>query len=183
MTSPLPAAGADAGPSAHGQDEAAGPPEGVQPIDRAAARVLLVDALDRVLLLRGFDPTAPARGRYWMTVGGGIDAGESSVQAAARELHEETGLRVDPGALGEPVFDEVAVFGFEGRWYRQTQAFYLLRVDSWDVSPRHLTAVELRSVDRHRWWSIAELESTRERVYPAELPALLRRLCASGEDG
>ena len=34
----------------------------------------------------------PAQGGYWHSVAGGVEAGETAAQAAARELEEETGL-------------------------------------------------------------------------------------------
>src|SRR4051794_2602675 len=98
------------------------------PIPRRAARVLLVDAESRVLLLRGFDPGRP-HVRYWMTIGGGIDPGETSAQAAARELREETGLAVQPELLGERVWQQTTQFPFDGRWYRQSQDFFQLRIE------------------------------------------------------
>src|ERR1700741_4782643 len=89
-------------------------------IPRQAARVLLLDAAGRVLLLRGFDPAMPAH-RYWFTVGGGLDDGESMLDAAARELFEETGLRVSPDRLEGPVWHERTRFPFDGHWYVQEQ--------------------------------------------------------------
>ncbi|MGH3738177.1 MAG: NUDIX hydrolase [Micromonosporaceae bacterium] len=147
---------------------------------RRGARVLLVNATERVLLLRGADPAQPGV-RYWFTVGGGLDPGESPVQGAARELHEETGLLVPPSALGAPVWHEVAEFPFDGRWYRQEQDFFLLRVAEWQVSRAGWDEVERRTVDAVRWWSVPELEMTDETYYPVGLAALLRGLLAGGE--
>ncbi|MBC7679310.1 MAG: NUDIX domain-containing protein, partial [Pseudorhodobacter sp.] len=63
------------------------------PVARTAARVLLLDGRDRVLLFRGGDPHLPERGTWWFTPGGGLDPGEQTVDGAVRELFEETGLR------------------------------------------------------------------------------------------
>lgn len=60
---------------------------------RQAARVVLLDDRDRVLLFRGFDPAHPDRGSWWFTPGGGINPSESLEEAAPRELAEETGIR------------------------------------------------------------------------------------------
>lgn len=144
-------------------------------ISRLAARVLLVDGAERVLLLHGRDP-----GRldhvYWFTPGGGQEAGESAVTTAARELYEEVGRPTDPAELGEPVWQEEMEFGFDGRWYRQIQEFFLLRVESHRVDLSGMDEVEAGSIDGYRWWSVPELESTDETYYPAHLPVLLRSL-------
>lgn len=135
--------------------------------------MLLIDAVDRVLLFRGFDPARPEH-RYWFTVGGGVAAGESLAVGAARELREETGLALDPAELGEPIWSEVTEFPIDGIWYRQEQDFFVARVPSWEVCVDGFDAVERRSIDGFRWWTLAELEGTHERYYPAELPSLLR---------
>jgi 8-oxo-dGTP pyrophosphatase MutT (NUDIX family) len=146
-----------------------------QPIARLAARVLLIDEADRVLLFHGIDPADPTDD-YWVTPGGGLESGESPVQGAVRELFEETGLRVDPAELGEPVFRNVVEFSFDGRRYRQEQDFFLLRVPSWEVDTTNFDDIERVAMDGHRWWLADELASTGERYYPEILPDLLRRL-------
>ncbi len=146
-----------------------------QPIPRTAARVLLIDEADRILLFHGIDPANPAD-VYWVTPGGGLDPGETPAQGASRELFEETGLRVNPAELGEPVFRNVIEFSFDRRSYRQEQDFFLLRVPSWEVDTSNFDDTERIAVDGHRWWSVAELESTPECIYPEVLPSLLRSL-------
>lgn len=143
------------------------------PIPRRAARILVVDAQGRVLLFRGFDPGRPGI-RYWFTAGGGLDEGETSAEAAVRELREETGLSVRPERLGEPVWHQVTDFPFDGRWYRQDQDFYLLRVDTLEVNIDGFEEVERASIDDYRWWTLTELEETPQRFYPDELVDMLR---------
>lgn len=146
-------------------------------IDRRAGRVLIVDPAGRTLLLHGGDPARPEQ-RWWFTPGGGLDAEESLAEAAARELFEETGLRVAPAELGEPVFAEVAEFSYDGRQYRQDQAFFLLRAAEWQIDTAGMNAEEQLTISEHRWWSATEIETSSEQIFPVGLAALLQRLAS-----
>lgn len=148
-------------------------------VDRRAARVLLVDARDRVLLLRGTDPDDPAQGQWWFTPGGGLDPGETPADAASRELAEETGLVLAPADLGPVVHERVAQFRFSGTSYRQAEVFFLARVDRHEVDTAGWTALEVASVLEHRWWPRADLTTTEEQVFPADLAAVLARALAA----
>lgn len=148
-------------------------------VDRRAARVLLVDAQDRVLLLRGTDPADRSRGDWWFTPGGGLDDGEEPVDAAQRELAEETGLDLPVDALGAVVHERVAHFSFSGTDYRQAEVFFLARVDRHEVDTARWTPLKVASVTGHRWWPRGELAHTDERVYPCDLSAVLARVLAA----
>ncbi|WP_372434918.1 MULTISPECIES: NUDIX hydrolase [Cellulomonas] len=148
-------------------------PDGL--LHRRAARVILLDEHDRVLLVRGHDVDLPERS-WWFTVGGGIDAGETSRQAAVREVREETGIVLAPDELVGPVYTRSALFDFAARTCRQDEDLYLARVPATDlVTTRDgWTAVELDVLDELRWWDLDELDRVTIEVFPAGLPELVR---------
>jgi 8-oxo-dGTP pyrophosphatase MutT (NUDIX family) len=148
------------------------------PTQRRAGRVLVLDPGDRVLLLQGFDPAVPDY-RFWFTIGGGAEPGESLAQAAARELREESGIRAEPAALGPPVWRRTASFSFDGQRYRQDEEYYLLRTGPVEVTLAGLEEAEKATVTAHRWWAITELVSSGEPFFPPELPAILASLDGS----
>lgn len=139
-------------------------------IVRDTARVLPVDPSGRVLLLHGWDPARPDE-PYWFTVGGGTDEGETLVDAARRELREETGIEVDLSELGEPIARSTIEFGFDGRRYRNHQTFFAVAVDTDEISFDGHDEVERGSIDRHGWFAADEL--TGHRVH-ADIPDLIR---------
>ncbi|WP_432986740.1 NUDIX hydrolase [Dactylosporangium sp. CA-233914] len=149
--------------------------EAAAEIDRWAARVLLLDPSGRVLLLRGCDPARPDH-RYWFTVGGGLEPGETLADAAVREVYEETGLRIAAGDLVGPVRTDQVQFPFDGRWYSQEQAFFVVRTDAFTADVTHFAGYEAATIDVTRWWSADELDATAERFYPADLASLLREV-------
>lgn len=150
---------------------------------REAARVLLVDAAGRLLLLRGQDPATPEAGSWWFTPGGGIEPGETAGQAAHRELWEETGLQV--ASLAGPVAERTTDFAFDGLLYRQHEVFFVARLPAREVVvvPASRTELETRAVLGWRWWELAQLQRTPETVHPAWLPRwLTEELAAAPPD-
>jgi 8-oxo-dGTP pyrophosphatase MutT (NUDIX family) len=141
---------------------------------RNAARVLLVDAAGRLLLLRWVHASAPERGSWWITPGGGLDEGEAYPEGAARELFEETGLRLTASELTGPVFERDTDTEIDGMRYHQHEVFFLGRVAAHEVDTTGFTQLEVASITDYRWWTLSELETTEERISPRELPDLLR---------
>jgi 8-oxo-dGTP pyrophosphatase MutT (NUDIX family) len=147
-------------------------------IQRRAGRVLVIDDEGRVLMIRGFNPDKPDE-FYWFTPGGGLEPDETTAEAAARELYEETGLRATPGDLVGPIYTEEIDLPFGGLQYRQTQDFYALRVPEWAVAPTALDQIELDTIDSFQWLSVddlAALETKPETVYPPNMRQLMELL-------
>jgi 8-oxo-dGTP pyrophosphatase MutT (NUDIX family) len=150
-------------------------------IERRAARVLLV-ADDAVLLIQGHDPAKPGAERWWHVPGGGIDEHETPPAAAAREVFEETGLRVAEADVGPVIATRVAEFEFDREHYRQEECFFAVSVERFDLAADGWEEHEHRSLLDHRWWTAAELAATDDRVYPAELATLLEAVLAGPVD-
>lgn len=149
---------------------------------RVSARVVLLDSDGSVLLFCGSDP-APAVNsdgpapRWWFTVGGAVQQGETLVQAAVRELHEETGLLVDPGDMVGPVWRRDAVFEFNGSVIRSEEMYFVYRTERFEPSTAGLTGLERGFIHGHRWCDetmISELVAKGETVYPLQLGELLQ---------
>jgi ADP-ribose pyrophosphatase YjhB (NUDIX family) len=137
---------------------------------RLAARVILLDPADRVLLMRYDD--GPPNGVHWCTPGGGVEAGESYPQAALRELAEETGWT--DIALIREVHQRSHTMEWASELVRQDERLYLARTDQ---LARSITGVDAMhksdGIAAWRWWSVAEVRTTQEQIWPAELAELI----------
>jgi 8-oxo-dGTP pyrophosphatase MutT (NUDIX family) len=139
---------------------------------RRSARVLLLDAADRVLLFRVVDPRE-GPGAFWLTPGGGVRRGESWTAAAARELAEETGLAADPAALGFPVARRRGWGTFPSGRRRVHDVFFVYRVTGHEVDTSRMEEHERGTTTGHRWWPVPELAASGADVRPPGLPDLL----------
>ena len=140
-------------------------------VARPAARILLLDAAGRVLLFRF---AAADRAPFWATPGGAVDPGESYEQAARRELREETGLDLDPGA--EVLRREVTFTTLENVDVAADERYFVVRVDTAHIDTGGHTELERRVMQAHRWFDASELANWPETIFPEDLAQMLEQI-------
>ncbi len=137
---------------------------------RQAGRVVVV-AQGQMLLVAGHD-FSDATHRWLFTPGGGIEAGESPAQAAARELAEETGIIVDLGALTLLGYRQ-ALFEFRALTCLANETFYYLHLDHKpQLNQERWTTNERSLLDGLNWYSphnLRQLSQAGLAIYPPEL--------------
>jgi ADP-ribose pyrophosphatase YjhB (NUDIX family)/GNAT superfamily N-acetyltransferase len=154
-------------------------PRTKQPRLRPAARGVVLDRADRLLLVR-FEFSDGTR--LWATPGGGIEPGESVQEGLVRELSEEVGLEppADPPHLWH---QEVVAEGHAAGYDGVINDYFLIRVDTLTANGT-MSDEELRAegVYGHRWWTLEELLAHQgpELLAPRTLPQLLQDLLQHG---
>lgn len=146
--------------------------------ERPAGRVIAVDPAGRVLLF--YYDNLPPKGQHWTTPGGGVEAGEDFYAAACRELLEETGWADVPVSADEVLLHStVQISNMNGAptLCLQHDHYFVGRVPDeerplGDVGAMHT----FDGIESYRWWTLAELDATREDIYPPGLADLVRRL-------
>lgn len=143
-----------------------------QPIFRQAVRAILLTPQDEVLLMR-----LKADGKiFWITPGGGIEAGESPHQALLRELSEEVGL--DDAAIGPLLWRRQQTTTYYKKLWRQNEEYYLVETERF--VPQMSDRIEARLVTEFRWWHLDELAEAEEVISPLSLERIVSDYLARG---
>jgi ADP-ribose pyrophosphatase len=152
-------------------------------LERTAVRLVVLDDQENVLLFHTQDPDHPCLGTWWELPGGGLDAGETYLEAAVRELREETGIVVAAGQVGPPTWRRRASFKHRQRRHLQHEVIMTVRLDGPgpDVDESERLDYEREDYFGFRWWPVDEIASSAERFYPGQLPVLLDRFLAGEE--
>jgi len=147
---------------------------------RTAARIFLLDDSDRVLLMHERLDLDRADS-HWIAPGGGLEDGETLIEAAVREVYEETGLRVELPTCAQPVFVERELYSFAGQHIDQTNYYFLARVAS-DAPIRAIAPTDYEVVIAlgSRWWALEELEAAPVARIPLDMVGVIRRALAVG---
>ncbi len=130
---------------------------------RPCAGVMLLNRDGRVFVGQRLDSTLEA----WQMPQGGIDDGEAPLDAAIRELREETGVQADrvrliaesPDELFYDLPDDMIGRIWKGKWRGQRQRWFLFAFDGTDAD------IDIRTPEpEFRAWRWAE---------PADLPSMI----------
>jgi len=149
----------------------------VVPIVRRTARVIVLDARQRVLLLASRMPDGATDERLWVAPGGALETDETWEQAGNRELREETALDV---SIGVYVWhrEHTWYWASQGNWYRSIERFFVAHTEVTDVDTVGWTPEERDVLITSRWWTVEELAATHDVIAPRKLALLLPPLLA-----
>jgi 8-oxo-dGTP pyrophosphatase MutT (NUDIX family) len=112
---------------------------------RDGVRAVIVSPDSEVLMIRYVTEYES----WWIPPGGGVDAGESDLDALTRELREE--VRLTDFELGPLLFEREHYFHIEN-YGGQRNRYYLVRVPRFEVE-------QLGEGDEARWFTVDELHA------------------------
>ncbi len=143
--------------------------------ERSTVRLLFLGPDNRLLLMRADDPavkkTGNTKGSIWFTLGGGVEPGESVIDAACREALEETGQQ--DIEIGPEVWYGEQILTIRDVPTLLKETFIVVHTKKSDTSSDLWTADEKKVIKELRWWSLVELQTSTDTIFPKVLPGLL----------
>ncbi len=152
---------------------------GLKETERNAVRVVLIDKSSSILLISTRDGSNPDFIKSWELPGGGIQEGESHVEAIMREVYEETGFKINPQFISEPLWFRDVYYSYRGERRLQHESISTAYINCYKprVNNDNREPFELEDHLDFHWWSVDELISeTVEIFYPRSLPRHINKL-------
>ncbi len=148
---------------------------------RKTARLILLNPNNEVLLMNikskdVSDPNKPIERPFWVTIGGKIENGESLFEAAVREVAEETGH--EDVLIGPTIWQGAVVLNWKGVPTELQETFLVAHTNKYEIIRDGLSQEEQDVVQKYKWWSAAELQSTTDIIIPRDLAKLLPDIIA-----
>lgn len=141
---------------------AAGPEQRRFATSAVAVQAIIVNQAEEILLL-----SSPRRKQGWQTVSGGLEARETVVDGALREISEEVGVDVRVRPLGTV---HVETFHYDENVQYMLGVYYLFAYQGGEVLPGD----DMAGSD-FRWWTPAELNEPGVEFHPSAKPWMLER--------
>jgi 8-oxo-dGTP pyrophosphatase MutT (NUDIX family) len=142
--------------------------------ERRAVRIVCLDSADRVLLIDWQDPFSGAR--IWEPPGGGIESGEDPIDAARRELTEETSLDATLVLDHSVLVQRDCIWN--GKHYVGEERFFLARflAERPHVSGAAMLVDEHPNFRGYGWFGLDQLAALGGLLEPPDLHAVVNKL-------
>lgn len=145
---------------------------------REAVRIVLLNDKNELLLMciEDFDVSTldgTKIKRFWATIGGGTESGETVEQTALREIYEETGINAEAVELGPVIWHAEVDLMLKGKLTRMKEAFIVARTKQHEVALHKLTPEEALVVKKLQWFSLEDIQTCSEVIFPVFLAEYL----------
>jgi ADP-ribose pyrophosphatase YjhB (NUDIX family) len=120
----------------------------------AAVQAIVISPDEKTLLL-----SSPTRNRdgAWQVASGALEAGETVLDGALREAHEELGKDIRLRPLGTV---HVQTFHYDENVQYMIAIYYLFAYEGGEVQPG-----DDMQGSQYRWWSLEELDDDRVKIF------------------
>ena len=138
-------------------------------------RIILINSNKEILLMCADDESTKSRdgiyyGKFWFLIGGKVDDNESLLEAAKRELFEETGIPAEKVVFGPIVwYGEFKMF-LSGILKHIDQKFIVAHIHgSANISKDYYTESEKKIIKAVEWFCLSKIKDYPELIYPVVL--------------
>lgn len=137
---------------------------------RDTARVILVNSDKKILLLKYTYPNEI----FWLTPGGKIEGNETLLEAAKRELYEESGI-LNAEFIEPYTFYSEETYLIDNEKVFFKEHIFFAYIHNTEISLLNLNLNERNIISEARWWNIQEFIDSKENFYPKDLLPLIKK--------